>query len=129
MGQIHINSEHERNSNKQKQKQYTEEIFTSIGEDRFENIKQTYKIINVDYLDYNTVQWQAFDEDSNTNQVLKNMTDFYLNHKDTPIYKKTDLLCNTKENICICNTHADDFRRIYDGNNYKKGERYISWCR
>lgn len=32
------------------------------------------------------------------------MLKYYLNNKDKAIYKKTDYLCNT---------HADDFRKIY----------------
>ena len=31
--------------------------------------------------------------------------------------------------ICICNIHADDFRKIYDGINYKQNTKYISWCK
>lgn len=54
---------------------------------------------------------------------------FYLNDKDKEIYKKTDYLCNEKEKLCICNTHADDFRKIYDGINYKQNIKYISWCK
>lgn len=53
------------------------------------------------------------------------MSKYYLNHEDKAIYKKTDYLCNEKEKICICNIHADDFRRIYDGINYKKDDKYI----
>ena len=57
------------------------------------------------------------------------MVEFYLNDKDKEIYKKTDYLCNEKEKLCICNTHADDFRKIYDGINYKQNIKYISWCK
>uniref|UniRef100_A0A6C0HYE0 Uncharacterized protein n=1 Tax=viral metagenome TaxID=1070528 RepID=A0A6C0HYE0_9ZZZZ len=32
----------------------------------------------------------------------------------------TDYLCNERERICICNTHAEDFRKIYEGINYRK---------
>ena len=55
------------------------------------------------------------------------MLEYYFNHKDKPIYKKTDYLCNKKEKVCICNTHAADFRKIYDGINYKPKDKYISW--
>jgi hypothetical protein len=57
------------------------------------------------------------------------MLDFYLSHKNKPIYKKTDYLCNEKEKICICNTHAEDLRKIYDEQNYRPGDKYISWIR
>lgn len=55
------------------------------------------------------------------------MLKYYLQHEDKEIYKKTDYLCNETEKVCICNTHAEDFRRIYDGINYKPNDKYISW--
>ena len=42
------------------------------------------------------------------------MLDYYLKH----IYQKTDYLCNI---------HAKDFRRIYDKNNFKEEDKYITW--
>jgi DNA-directed RNA polymerase beta subunit len=45
----------------------------------------------------------------------------------TVFNKKTDYLCNEKEKVCICNTHAEDFRKIYDGVYYKPDQKYISW--
>jgi hypothetical protein len=75
-----------------------------------------------------------FDDDyfklhSNKENVVNNMLDYYLNHDDTEIYKKTNYLCNEKEKICICNTHANELRKIYDGINYKSDEKYISWIK
>jgi hypothetical protein len=43
------------------------------------------------------------------------------------IYKKTNYLCHIKEKVCICNEHANDLRKIYDGIHYKPDEKYISW--
>ena len=60
---------------------------------------------------------------------INNMVEFYLNDKDKSINKKTNYLCNEKEKICVCNTHADDFRKIYDGINYEENVTYISWCK
>ena len=57
------------------------------------------------------------------------MTDFFINDKDKAIYEKTDYLCNEKERLCICNTNAENFRKIYDGINYKENKKYISWCK
>ena len=54
------------------------------------------------------------------------MLNYYIYNKNREIYKKTDYLCNEREKVCICNTHAEDFRKIYDGINYKKGDKYIS---
>ena len=59
--------------------------------------------------------------------IVNNMLEYYFYHEDKEIYKKTDYLCNKKEKVCICNTHAEDFRKIYDGVNYKPNEKYISW--
>jgi hypothetical protein len=57
------------------------------------------------------------------------MLEYYLNDKDESIYKKTEYLCNEKEQICICNNHAETFRKIYDGINYRPKLKYISWCK
>jgi len=97
-----------------------------------EDIKQNYKIIDVDWLDPILVKSKMFGDKYFTpekEEIINNMLTYYLNHKDRPIYKKTDYLCNKKEKICICNTHAEDFRKIYDGVNYKEGAKYISWIR
>jgi len=64
------------------------------------------------------------------NKYLKNEYKYFtfiFIKKDKAIYKKTDYLCNKKEKICICNIHADDLRKIYEGNNYDKPSKYISW--
>lgn len=97
-----------------------------------EDIKKDYKIIKVDWLDPILVKSKMFGDKyftSEKEEIVNNMLTYYLNHKDKPIYKKTDYLCNKKEKICICNIHAEDFRKIYDGINYKKGEKYISWIK
>ena len=61
------------------------------------------------------------------------MLALYVNDKldkhDKYIYSMTVYLCNEKERICICNTHAEDFRKIYEGINYIKNKKYISWCK
>ena len=60
-------------------------------------------------------------------KIVDNMLEYYSNHKDKEIYKKTDYLCNEKVKVCICNTYADDFRKIYDGVYYIPKKKYISW--
>lgn len=58
------------------------------------------------------------------------MLNYYLTRNDTYIYqKKTELLCNEKERICMCNIYAKDYRKILEGINYKKDKKYISWIR
>lgn len=58
------------------------------------------------------------------------MVKYYQNHKDSEILtKQTDLLCNKKERICICNVNADNFRKIYNRVNYKADDKFISWIK
>jgi hypothetical protein len=57
------------------------------------------------------------------------MLDYYFTHKDKKIYKMTDYLCNEKDEMCICNIHAENFRKIYNTPNYIEGNKYISWCK
>jgi hypothetical protein len=105
--------------------------FWSLKYENEKEIRKNYKIMDVDYLNPILVKSKMFGDDYFKNvskvEIIQNMLDYYLNHKDKIIYKKTDYLCNEKEKICICNTHADDFRKIYDGINYKKNDKYISW--
>ena len=112
---------------------YTD-FFTSISDTKIEIIRSTYKVIDVPYLDhikirYNMFTDKYFENNPEKQEIINNMLDFYLSHKDKAIYKKTDYLCNEREKICICNTHAEDFRKIYDEQNYKPGDKYISWIR
>jgi hypothetical protein len=107
------------------------DFFIGIDEEYISYIRTNYKIINVDYLNPILVRSKTFEDNffilPLKKEIVNNMLEYYLNHEDKEIYKKTDYLCNRKEKVCICNTHADDFRKIYDGINYKPGERYISW--
>lgn len=95
-------------------------------------IKETYKIIHIDWLNPILIKSTMITDDyfkksQQKKEMVDDMLNYYLNHTDIEIYKKTDYLCNEEEQICICNTHAEDFRKIFDGNNYKKGNKYISW--
>lgn len=99
-----------------------------------EYIQENYKIIDVDWLHPTLVKSKMFVDKYFTTfpekeEIVNNMLTYYLNHNDRHIYKKTDYLCNEKEKICICNTHAEDFRKIYDGINYREGTKYISWIK
>ena len=113
---------------------YIECQFTLLDNNEITHIRTNYKVVDVDWLDTSKVKYKIFGDDYFKKSPLKtyvinNMVDFYLNDKDKEIYKKTDYLCNEKEKICICNIHADDFRKIYDGINYKQNIKYISWCK
>ena len=107
------------------------DFFTGVDEKTILDLRSNYKIIDVDYLDPILVRSKMFGDNSfelyQRKDVVNNMLDYYLYHKDKAIYKKTEYLCNTKEKVCICNTHAADFRKIYDGINYKPNDTYISW--
>ena len=112
---------------------YTD-IFTLLSDAKIETIRATYKVIDVPYLDPIKVNYKMFadnyfQKNPGKEEIINNMLDFYLSRNDAPIYKKTDYLCNEKEKICICNTHAEDFRKIYEEQNYKPGKKYISWIR
>ena len=107
------------------------DLFTILDSQQLQNIKTNYKIINVYWLDRIQVNSKIFADDyfkpTKKREIINNMLDYYLNHNDKLIYKKTDYLCNEKEKICICNIHAEDLRKIYDGINYKKNNKFISW--
>jgi hypothetical protein len=110
------------------------DFFTSLSDSKIEQIRKSYKVIDVPYLDpikvnYTMFADKYFKSNPEKEDIINIMLDFYLSHKDKPIYKKTDYLCNEKEQICICNIHAEDFRKIYDGQNYNPGDKYISWIR
>jgi hypothetical protein len=107
------------------------DLFTTIDDENIVDLRKNYKIIDVDYLDLDLVHAKMYDRNvfvlPRKKDIVNNMLEYYLNHKDSEIYKKTEYLCNEKEKICICNTQADDFRKIYDGVYYKPDKKYISW--
>lgn len=104
---------------------------TCIDEQNIVDLRNNYKILYVDYLDIELVCAKMYDNNAfllpRKKDIVNNMLEYYLNHKDSEIYKKTEYLCNRKEKVCICNTHAEDFRKMYDGINYEPNKKYISW--
>lgn len=108
--------------------------YSTIKPDEINEIRKNYKIIDVEWLNRDNVDYKIFvDEYFNFNQnkiqIVGNMMNYYLSHKDKQIYKKTDYLCNRKEKICICNKHANAFRKIFDGTNYAPEDNFISWIK
>ena len=114
--------------------------YTWLKNNQINEIREQYKVIDVDWLSIDNVHYQMFgdkyfdnsknsDNSKTKEEIINSMLVYYLNHRDREIYRKTDYLCNEREKICICNTHAEDFRKIYDGINYKEGNKYISWFR
>jgi hypothetical protein len=105
------------------------DFYTGIDDEKILDLRNNYKIIDVDYLDPILVDYKMVDDEtfSQKKEIVNKMLKYYLNHSDKKIYKKTEYFCNEKEKVCICNRHAEDFRRIYDGINYKPNDKYISW--
>jgi hypothetical protein len=114
--------------------------YTWLKNNQINEIREQYKVIDVDWLSIDNVHYQMFgdkyfdnsknsDNSKTKEEIINSMLVYYLNRQDRAIYKKTDYLCNEREKICICNTHAEDFRKIYNGINYKEGDKYISWFR
>jgi hypothetical protein len=107
------------------------DYFTSLDDEKIADLKNNYTIIEVDYLDpilvHSKMMNKQFSREKEKKSILAEMLKYYLQHNDKEIYKKTDYLCNETEKVCICNTHAEDFRRIYDGIHYKPNDKYISW--
>lgn len=121
-------------SEKKNKKIYTD-TFTSIKDDEIKYIKENYTIINVnliarDLVHENIAKNKFFIENPEKIEVVNDMLNYYLTRNDTYIYqKKTELLCNEKQRICMCNIYAADYRKILEGINYKKDKKYISWIR
>jgi hypothetical protein len=123
--------------NYNKDEKYTDS-YTELKNHQISKIREQYDVIDVDWLSFANVHYQMggdkyFDKSNSDNsktkeEIINSMLVYYLTCQDRAIYKKTDYLCNEREQFCICNTHADDFRKIYNGN-YKEGDKFISWFR
>ena len=112
---------------------YHNSQYTTLNDNEIKHIRTNYKVVDVDWLDTILTNNKMFDDDyfiksPQKKYLINDIVEFSLNNKDKQIYKKTDYICNEKDKICICNIHADDFRKIYDGINYKQNTTYISWC-
>jgi len=116
---------------------YHNSHYSTIDDHEIKRIRSNYKVVDVDWLDIILVNSKMFDDEyfvklPKKKEVINNMLELYLNDKDEHnkhIYKITDYLCNEREKICICNTHAEDFRKIYEGINYKENRKFISWAK
>lgn len=97
-------------------------------------IRKRYKIIDIDCFDKIQVKSANFADEYFNSQpekikVVDDMMEYFENHKDKQIYtKKTNYLCNRKEELCICNVHANNFIKIYYGINYRE-EQYVVWVK
>lgn len=114
--------------------EYHDLAYTSIDEYQIKNIRKNYQVIDVDSLDKKLVNAKMLNNEyflkfPTKKETINKMLEFYLNDRDKEIYKITEYLCNEKEKVCICNTRVEDFRNIYEGENYHKTNKYISWCK
>lgn len=122
------------NSIEQKNSITYEEHYTTLDAEEIIDIRQKYKVVDVKWLDKVQVNSSIFGDEYFTlnphkEEVLNDMVEHFITHKDKGIYKrKTNYLCNRKEQLCICNTMANDFRKIYDGSNYTD-DTFISWIK
>ena len=115
---------------------FHEHYYTWLKKDEIINIRNNYKVIDVNFLDSTLVNYKMscdkfFDDKPTKKEVVNNILKFCFNDKDVKIYKKTDYLCNEKEKICICNIHAEELRKIYDGDVVlnEPTKIYISWIK
>lgn len=113
---------------------YVNNSFTTLNSNEIEDIRKRYKVIDVEWFDKNKVNNTIYNDEyfiryPYKKKVLNDMVDYFITDKDKTIYKKkTNYLCNSKEQLCICNTHANDFRKIYDSINYKD-KTYIAYIK
>jgi hypothetical protein len=127
MGNINLYSNKDSNKNK-----FTDS-YRNVHERYINYLENNYKIIKIDYLDTNLINDEMIENNltllPSKKNLVNNMLEYYLNHSDKKIYKKTDYLCNEEEKLCICNIHADDLRKIYDGKYYIPNIKYVSMFR
>jgi hypothetical protein len=93
-------------------------------------LRKKYKIVEVNFLNTILVNNKMYNSnlyDTDEIEIVNKMMKAYLINKDAVIFKKTEYLCNKTNKICICNLHADNLRKIYDGRNYEPNVKYVSF--
>jgi len=91
-----------------------------------------YHIIEVDWLSIDLVNVEMKNHEylkrkPKKRLAVRKMLQYYLEDENAELYKKIDYLCDTKEKICVININAEKLREIFDGKQYKKDVKYISW--
>lgn len=126
------------NTNKKTFTDETHRYYVSLHQNSNEvkNIRNMHTVIDVDY--FTTLkpetkivvevlpEKQLDPEELKTRRAF-DMVDFCFKNELERDYQKIDYVCNEKERLCVCNTHADDFRKIYNGQNYKEGRVLVAW--
>jgi hypothetical protein len=105
----------------------TMDYLKSLGDSDLLKIKE-YKIIEIPSFDHYQVNSKIFGNEYletslNQKKVVDSMLFYYMRHKDVDLYKRTDYICNEQEKICLCNTRAEELRRLFGAT----GPKCISW--
>lgn len=70
------------------------DFFTTLDEENIVDLKNNYTILDVDYLDPYLVHAKIYDRNTfllpRKKVIVNKMLKYYLNHKDSEIYQKTD---------------------------------------
>ena len=108
-----------------------EHTFMNMDDLDIEEIKK-YKIIETKKLDKFIINKimitdNYFDIYPTKSKIINNMLNYCLEHEDKEVFKKTDYICNKRIKVCICNTQAEEFRKL--SKDYVKDKQYISWCK
>jgi len=109
---------------------YTD-IYCHITEVEIGELRKKNKVLDVFSLEYEIIRLQMekdeyFQEKPKEKDSINNMLTYYKNHRDYPIYKQTEYLCDEQNRICICNIHAEELRNLYYQKGYKNMRKFIS---
>jgi hypothetical protein len=110
---------------------YTD-IYCNITEVEIGELRKKNKVVDVFWLEPEIIKLQMekdeyFQEKPKQKDSINNMLAYYKNHRDYPIYKQTEYLCDVQNRICICNIHAEELRNLYGQKEYKDTNKFISW--
>jgi uncharacterized ferritin-like protein (DUF455 family) len=99
--------------------------FTETDDNTISELRNTFDIIDINYINPTLINNKIL---NNNKDTINNMLNFIYTDKNKHILiKSTDYLCNREKKVCICNINADNFRKIYEGRNYKENTNYIAW--
>jgi hypothetical protein len=111
--------------------------FTETDDNTISELRNTFDIIDINYINPILINNKILNNNkdtinnnilNNNKDTINNMLNFIYTDKNKHILiKSTDYLCNREKKVCICNINADNFRKIYEGRNYKENTNYIAW--
>jgi hypothetical protein len=117
-----------KSSKKNMFEKYDFSYYSSINEDQINDIRKNYKVMDVNHLDSVEINSKIlhdeyFRKSPEKKEIINNILEYHLQSKYSDIYKVTQYLCSKKEKICICNSYAEDFRKLCNQN-----IKYVSWA-